>query len=164
MKWKMESYEWDLSPEGDYPEYYEVNATTTIYDVPTNGAAANLIKKVIESRTFKLKLREAILEAPKAESDPESAKYFLDSTITPKSIDEDDNTFDVKISFSINEGDREARVFLFRALLEEADDEDYLREAAQKAFLATVKMVPGASNISERQLFNNWRSFLNETI
>ena len=160
----IESYEWDLSPEGDYPEYYEVNATTTIYDVPTNGAAANLIKKVIESRTFKLKLREAILEAPKAESDPESAKYFLDSTITPKSIDEDDNTFDVKISFSINEGDREARVFLFRALLEEADDEDYLREAAQKAFLATVKMVPGASNISERQLFNNWRSFLNETI
>jgi len=158
----IESYEWDLSSEGDYPEYYEVNATTTIYDVPTNGAGANLIKKVIESRTFKIKLREAILEAPKAESDPESAKYFLDSIITPKSIDEDEggNTFDVKISFSISEDDKEARVFLFRALLEETDDEDYLREAAQKAFLATVKMVPGASNISERQLFNNWRTFL----
>ena len=157
---QIESYEWDLSPEGDYPEFYEVNATTTIYDVPTNRAATNLIKKVIESRTFKLKLRETILEAPKAESDPEAAKYFLDSVITPKSIDEDEKTFDVRISFSINEDDREARVYLFRALLEEADDEDYLRQAAQKAFLATVKMVPGASNISEKQLFNNWRAFL----
>ena len=157
---QIESYEWDLNPEGDYPEYYEVNATTTIYDVPTNGASANLIKKVIESRAFKLKLRETILEAPKAETDPEAAKYFLDSVITPKSIDENEKTFDVKISFSINEDDREARVFLFRALLEETDDEDYLREAAQKAFLATVKMVPGVSNISERQLFTNWKTFL----
>ena len=157
---QIESYEWDLNPEGYYPEFYEVNATTTIYDVPTNGAAPSLIKKVIESRTFKLKLREAILEAPKAESDPEAAKYFLDSVITPKSIDEDEKTFDVRISFSINEDDREARVYLFRALLEEADDEDYLRQAAQKAFLATAKMVPGASNISEKQLFNNWRAFL----
>ncbi len=156
----VESYEWDLGLEGDYPEYYEVNATTTIYDVPTNRAATNLIKKVIESRTFKLKLREAILETPKAESDPEAAKYFLDSVITPKSIDEDEKTFDVRISFSINEDDREARVFLFRALIEEADDEDYLRQAAQKAFLATVKMVPGANNISEKQLFNSWRTFL----
>ena len=157
---QIESYEWDLNLDGDYPEFYEVNATTTIYDVPTNRAATNLIKKVIESRTFKLKLRETILEAPKAESDPEAAKYFLDSVITPKSIDEDEKTFDVRISFSINEDDREARVYLFRALLEEADDEDYLRQAAQKAFLATVKMVPGASNISEKQLFNNWRAFL----
>jgi len=155
-----DALEWDLSVEGEYPEFYEVNATTTIYDVPTNNTAPNIIKKVIESRDFKIELRKEILRAPKDYVDEEAAKYFLDSLIVPKGIDDDENTFDVKVSFSIDESDNEARVYLFRGLIEEADDEDYLRQAAANAFIKTVEMASGKNNISEKRLFNNWRAFL----
>jgi hypothetical protein len=80
--------------------------------------------------------------------------------IVPKGIDDDENTFDVKVSFSIDESDNEARVYLFRGLIEEADDEDYLRQAAANAFIKTVEMASGKNNISEKRLFNNWRAFL----
>jgi hypothetical protein len=51
-------------------------------------------------------------------------------------------------------------VYLFRGLIEEADDEDYLRQAATNAFIKTIEMASGTSNISEKQLFNSWRAFL----
>jgi len=154
-------YEWDLTVDGEEPDYYEVSAKVTIYDVPTGAIGGETLKTIVSSRDFLIELRKLMLAKPRQVAEEE---YYLTLSVVPSDITDkpEGNTFDLRIDTSVNEDHPKGMLSVFEALVEEMDDEDELRQIIETAFRnVATEAIKGKQNISEQKLFNNWRAFLN---
>jgi len=160
---QLEPIEWSLEVEGEDPDYYDVQATARLFDIPVGEIDIKIVEKITDSRDFKLAVREEILKEPMSEVGTE---YFLKSETKVTSIDQygSNITFDIAVYFLVYESDPKEMVLLFRELVEENDDEDILKAAVIRAFKKFYKpnmtVTETKVGISEQKLFNSWRAFL----
>ena len=160
---QLDPTEWSLEVEGEDPDYYDVQATARLFDIPVGEIDIKIVEKITDSRDFKLAVREEILREPMSEVGTE---YFLTSETKVTSVDQygSNITFDIAVYFLVSESDPKETVLLFRELVEENDDEDILKAAVIRAFKKFYKpnmaVTETKVGISEQKLFNSWRAFL----
>ena len=132
----IDLFDWETEVEGEFPEYYNVTATTNIYleedelaNVPT--FSYNQWNTLLNSRDLRLEFRKLLLAEPKQEL---NTKYNL-SIETKYQIPNVEEFDDVRyyVTFNIDEDVPDEMVDLFKHTIEETDDEDLLKAILIKA-------------------------------
>ena len=155
----IDSYEWDVETDGEYEDSYESYASVSFeYDSGEWKMSPQILERLLDSREFKLLLRQNMLAAPRQEVGTE---YHLD--ISHYTVTRSGEERVVQIQFKVDADDNAERVELFKELVTgEMDDEDNLTVIFNKT-LAQIQ----AQNMSgtwtddvNEQLVGNWRRFI----
>jgi len=156
----LESYEWDLETDGQYDDSYEVTAKYSFYYEPADwGMDPLVMTKIIDSREFKISLKQKLLYAARKEVDSE---YYLDYDAR---VSQDGEGSDIKltVTFMVNADQPDEMSELFRELVTgDADDEDNLAADFNETLVEMKKLyVPDVKgdNINEN-LVKSWRNFI----
>jgi hypothetical protein len=156
---EIDSYEWDVETDGEYEDSYESYASVSFeYDSEEWKMSPQILERLLDSREFKLLLRQNMLAAPRQEVGTE---YHLD--IAHYTVTRSGGERVVQIQFKVDSDDNAERVELFKELVTgEMDDEDNLTVIFNKT-LAQIQ----AQNMSgtwtddvNEQLVGNWRRFI----
>lgn len=156
---EIDSYEWDVETDGEYDDSYESYASVSFeYDSEEWKMSPQILERLLDSREFKLLLRQNMLAAPRQEVGTE---YHLD--ISHYTVTRSGEERVVQIQFKVDADDDAERLELFKELVTgEMDDEDNLTVIFNKT-LAQIQ----AQNMSgtwtddiNEQLVGSWRRFI----
>jgi hypothetical protein len=156
----FESYEWDVRYDGEHPpESYEATAAVSHdFNPEALGASPQVLTQILDSRDWRLFIREELLKHPRSEL---GVEYYLD--IGNSSAMASGEDIEYTIEFKITADDPDARVELFRELTTgETDDEDRLNSLFDWAIKQMLNQRQPASqqqNLDER-LVRTWKGFL----
>ena len=154
---ELSSYEWDLRTDGDYEESFESTATLTHdFDPEELNINPEVLAGILEDREFRLLVRHQFLYELQKEV---GTDFHLD--IVPEKVTNIGGTLRFPFTFKITADDPTERVNLFRALIEEIDDEDDIAARFEKAMahaLNNMKPVAYRQNLDE--LATRWKEFL----
>ena len=184
------NYEWDWHVEEGYDDdpIEMVSAESRIW-LPYGDIPDEVVKKVFSTREFWLDIRKR-MHAPIHEKGLNfTNKYYVDIEKFIGDFDEDTKEVEFKLSYAVGFEDPDDTVEIFQQMIEHWDDEDLLHGmlntvlqeyAAKVADLAPMEdpesdmnvdsdfWKPGMptpvdenKKVSDQQLFNNWREFLN---
>jgi hypothetical protein len=156
----INSYEWDLETDGGYDESYEATAKYSFYYEPADWGMDPLVMiKIIDSREFKISLKQKILYAARKEVDSE---YYLDYGARVSQAGEGSD-IKLTVTFMVNADQPDEMCELFRELVTgDADDEDNLAADFNETLVEMKKLyVPDvkSDNINEN-LVKSWRNFI----
>lgn len=155
----LDPYEWSLDTVGDYPEFETVSATTTVYEVDTGEVGGDMLRKIVSSRDFEIEIKKAILAKPREIAD---SNNFISFKVQPYDITNglDDNSFDLKMTAAVYDSDPAENIEIFKALIEEMDDEDLLKKIVTDTYFKVRRSISSGKQISEQKLIRNWKMFL----
>ena len=157
LAWKVHndditSYEWDVEADGDYDETYEITATTNItveWDDVVLSKFNNISQKdmqdIVDSRDLRLLFRTDVLGAIRNVLEID---YWLDIHSEGTVDNMEEYNIEYQVQFSITEDSPDEQVELFAHLIEDADDEDDLRDALILSILQVIRKHNIQENIS----------------
>jgi hypothetical protein len=154
---ELSSYEWDLETDGEYDDSYESTATVTHdFDPEELNVTPEVLSGILESREFRLLVRTQFLhELQKAVG----VDFHLD--IDQTNVTDINGTLRYSFAFQVTADDPTGRVHLFRALIEEIDDEDDIAARFEKAMAhARNNMMPVAYRQNLDELAVRWKEFI----
>ena len=168
----IDSLEWDVETDGEYEDSYESYAQYTHhYDYETGPFKSNpeVLEKLLNSREYRILLRQYILAEPKSELGTE---YNL--TIDGANTQVVGNYVRHYIRFKITADDPSESVELFKELVTgEMDDEDNLNVVHNKALANIMQQSQSGQwgdDVQERLIkeskdettrhVNRWREFI----
>jgi len=154
---ELTSYEWDLESDGEYEDSYEATATITHdFDAAELNVTPEVLSGILESREFRLLVRHQFLDELQKEV---GVDFHLD--IDQTTVRDIGGTLRYTFAFQVTADDPTGRVNLFRALVEEIDDEDDIAARFEKAMAhARNNMKPVAYQKNLDELAVRWKEFL----
>jgi hypothetical protein len=133
----IDLFDWDPEVEGEFPEYYDISATTHIYLVESD--LANLPQfsydqwnTLLISRDLRLEFRKLLLAEPKQELNTQYNLSITSRYVIPVKA-EVVPEIRYYATFNITEDVPDEMVNLFKHTIEETDDEDLLKATLMKA-------------------------------
>jgi hypothetical protein len=153
---ELTSYEWDLRTDGEYDDSYESTATVTHdFDPEELNINPEVLLGILEDREFRLLVRTQFLHALQKTT---GIDFHLD--IDQTNVTNIGGTLRYSFAFQVTADDPTDRVNLFRALVEEIDDEDDIAARFEKAMAHTLnnmKPVGYRKNLDENKKYDaNW--------
>jgi len=150
---ELTSYEWDLRTDGEYEDSYEATATVTHdFDPEELNINPEVLLGILEDREFRLLVRTQFLHALQKTT---GIDFQLD--IVPEKVTNIGGTLRFPFTFQVTADDPTERVELFRALVEEIDDEDDIAARFEKAMahaLNNMKPVAYRQNLDENKKYD----------
>ena len=145
---ELTSYEWDLESDGEYEDSYEATATITHdFDAAELNVTPEALLEVLKSREWRLLVRTQLLSDLQKHV---GVDYHLD--IAQSTATDIGGTLRYSFAFQVTADDPTGRVNLFRALVEELDDEDEIAAIFEKAMAATLNTTQ--QNLSENKKYD----------
>ena len=156
----FESYEWDVRSDGEDPteSYTSTAAVSHDFNPEALGVSPQVLTQILDSRDWRLFIREELLKQPRAEL---GVEYYLD--IGNSSAMASGEDIEYTIEFKITADDPDARVQLFRELTTgEMDDEDRLRNLFNWAIkqMLNARLPAGQQQNLDERLVKTWKGFL----
>lgn len=164
---EIDSYEWDVETDGDYEESYESYAGYTHhYDYESGPFKSNpeVLEKLLNSREYRIMLRQYILATPKNRVGTE---YNL--TIDTAGTQVVANYVRHYIRFKITADDPSESIELFKELVTgEMDDEENLNVPHNKALANIMKQAQSGQygddvkevKVRKGDYMSSWRNFI----
>ena len=145
---EISSYEWTLASDGEYEDSYEATATITHdFDAAELNVTPEVLLEVLKSREWRLLVRTQLLSDLQKQV---GVDYHLD--IAQSTATDIGGTLRYSFAFQVTADDPTGRVNLFRALVEELDDEDEIAAIFEKAMAATLNTAQ--QNLSENKKYD----------
>ena len=156
----LTSYEWDLETDGNYSESYECTARYTHYYDPEDlGLGIAGLKKIVDSRDFRIELRKQLLEAPRKYK---NTRYYLnmDAQTLEQGVP-GAREINMTVEFSINADAPDIMTGLFQELVEgEMDDEDNLKVVFNRVLAQFVNSRQPSFMQTNESIVSSWKDYL----
>ena len=135
---EISSYKWDLESDDEYEDAYEAHASLSYdFDPEALGMDPRALFKILDSRPFRLLVRQGLLKEPR---ETVGTEYWLD--VADSSAVDVGGNIRYTIQFRVTADHPDEQVELFRTLVTEMDDEDEIATIMNQV----IKNVQNARN------------------
>ena len=148
----LSPYEWEVEVDGDYDDAYEITASTNItvgWDdlvlSKINNISQQDMQAIVNSRDLRLAFRADVL-GPLMKG--YTIEYWLNIDTSGNVANMDEYDIEFGVMFNIQEDSPDEQVDLFLHLIEDADDEDDLRDSLILSIIEVIKEHNIQENIS----------------